>query len=106
PAGEAGNESYVNLKLTGMPGTGIVYTIAARDGRSTRYRFRFVFRTGTLGLVGTISATPSGGTTQKFTVSSGTGAYKGAHGTGTPGKRARGGAGLAVTRQRSSTSPY
>src|SRR3954470_22765869 len=77
PAGEPGNETYVNLKLTGMPGTGTVYTVAAKDGRSTRYRFRFVFRTGTLGLTGTISATASGGTSQRFTVSSGTGAYKG-----------------------------
>ena len=106
PAGEPGNESYVNLRLTGMPGTGTVYTVAARDGRSTHYRFRFVFRTGTLGLVGTISATPSGGTSQRFTISGGTGAYKGGHGTGTLGKRLGGGAGIVVTIRLDSASRY
>ena len=99
PSGQAGDETYVNLKLTGMPGTGKVYTLASKDGRSTRYRFTFTFKSGGLGLVGTIVATASGGTTQAFAVTGGTGAYKNAHGTATLGKRPGGGAGIVVTIQ-------
>lgn len=97
PSGARGDETYVSLKLTGMPGTGTVYTLAAEDGRSTRYRFRFVLKTGTIGLVGTISATSSGGTRQTFRVTPGTGAYKTTHGTATLGKRPGGAAGIVVT---------
>jgi hypothetical protein len=100
PAGDAGDEAFVRLKLVNMPvraGTGTVYTIASKDGKSTRYLFQFKWPDGTLGLIGRLTATPSGGLSQKFAVTSGSGVYTGVRGTGTLGKRPGGKPGLVVT---------
>lgn len=105
PAGDPGDESFVSLKLVGAPGgtgTGSVYTIATKDGKATNYRFKFTLHDGKLGLVGALTAVPGGSVSQKFSVTGGTGAYKGAHGTGTLGKRPGGAPGIVVTIQLAS----